>query len=130
MSATSVKVNKSGIYKVLSIFLLAAVITLFFNNSINWHFHKLSNGCLVVHAHPYQKTTTNGDQPASDHHHKTTTLLFFQQITNIFFLALLLSGLILSIILPFRKLDGIPYHRKVSPMVYSHISARGPPLAF
>ncbi len=130
MSAINVNVNKSGVYKVLSIFLLAAVITLFFNNSINWHFHKLSNGCLVVHAHPYQKAATNGGQPASDHHHKTPALLFFQQITNIFFLALVLSGLLLSIILPFRRLDGIPYHRQVSQKVYTHISARGPPLAF
>lgn len=55
--------------------LLPAVMWLFTNALINTHYHYLSDGQVVSHAHPYNKDTNQGT-PFKSHKHTKTQLVF------------------------------------------------------
>ena len=61
--------------------LLPAVMWLFTNALINKHFHYLSDGQVVSHAHPYNKTTDQGT-PIRSHEHTKTQLIFLSIISK------------------------------------------------
>lgn len=67
------------------------------NNVFFLHAHKLSNGIIVVHAHPYDKTSDS--QPYQSHHHTKAELLFFQNL-EILFIIVILTFLLVA---PFKK---------------------------
>jgi hypothetical protein len=55
------------------------------NKSIYLHTHKMHDGTIVSHAHPYNKS--DDSKPFKSHHHSDTQLLFFQSIKILFFTA-------------------------------------------
>ena len=66
-------------------FLLALIpltMLLFHNQLSNWHYHMLSNGMMVKHAHPYNKAENPGS-PLSNHTHSDFEFLLFGQLSNI-----------------------------------------------
>lgn len=71
------------IARVIIPILLVIVICYVANATINQHFHKLSSGLVVKHAHPYDKGDTG--KPFQDHHHSTSELVLLDQISNVFF---------------------------------------------
>jgi len=48
------------------------------NKAVFTHTHKLSDGTLIEHAHPFDKSNDPG--PYKSHHHTNTELLFFQNL--------------------------------------------------
>lgn len=67
--------------KYLFILLLPAVIWLFINATVNRHNHYLSEGYIISHAHPYDKTPSNQD-PRGSHHHNEAELFLISLISD------------------------------------------------
>ncbi len=75
---------------------LIPVIMLLFNNQIsNWHYHLLSNGMLVKHAHPYNKSE-KPTAPFSNHHHSDFEFFVLGQLSA---LSLILSFLLFALLI-------------------------------
>ena len=68
--------------KLIVLLLISSFVLVFINNAVFYHSHKLANGEVVSHAHPYNKTTDS--QPFKSHHHSKTELLFLQNIQLLF----------------------------------------------
>lgn len=106
--------------------ILAVVFGLFIlNNVVFLHAHKLSNGQIIVHAHPYNKCSDSA--PLKSHPHTTAEfyhlshiqLLFF--VPFIFFTVQLISG------------HKINYHNKTTTLIFKHdfgTRGREPPVPF
>ena len=64
-------------------FLMIGVMGLFITNKLVFsHLHKLDDGTVIEHAHPYNRSTDSG--PYKSHHHTKSELLFFQNLRIIF----------------------------------------------
>ncbi len=60
-------------------YLLIVMMSIFvINNVLFIHAHKMDDGRIVVHAHPYDKS--DDSQPYKSHHHTKTELLFFDNV--------------------------------------------------
>ena len=97
----------SNIQKYMQHILLAsgliAMMLFSYNNTTNWHFHKLENGSIVKHAHPYQKGT-NPDSPFQKHQHSGKELFFLQFLSQFITLAITaFTSLIIFRVTPFQK---------------------------
>lgn len=67
------------------------------NKGLFTHTHKLDDGSVVTHSHPYDKK--NDSEPFKKHHHTKAELLFFENL-NILFLSIIL---IIAIFIFIRK---------------------------
>lgn len=67
--------------KYIIILLFPAISWLFINFAINGHYHKLSNGEIIYHCHPY-KHDKNKNSPFENHHHTESECLVIAQISN------------------------------------------------
>jgi len=67
--------------KYIIILLFPAISWLFINSAINGHYHKLNNGEIIYHCHPY-KHDKNKNSPFEDHHHTESECLIIAQISN------------------------------------------------
>ena len=70
-----------GRLKHLNLLLLPALIWLFTNATINTHYHILSNGIKITHAHPYDKNFGEPN-PFPDHKHIRGELILLDLISN------------------------------------------------
>jgi len=66
------------------IVLLASILVLIANNSIYYHSHKLQNGTVIAHAHPFNKTQDSA--PFKTHKHSPVQLFFMEHLQLIFFI--------------------------------------------
>jgi hypothetical protein len=66
--------------KLLSVVLILSTLALFYNNVINRHFHKLPNGIIVEHAHPFNKAASSSDSPFENHHHTGLEYLILDMV--------------------------------------------------
>lgn len=82
---------------VIPIFLLVVLCSLA-NATVNQHFHRLSTGITVKHAHPFDRGQDS--TPFQEHHHTSAELLILDQISNpalllgLFFVSLILLPLV------------------------------------
>lgn len=76
---------KNIITKITSFALIAFMGLLLANKGIYTHTHKLINGYVYTHAHPYNKTTDA--QPYKTHHHTKAQISFFNSLNILFFSA-------------------------------------------
>ena len=67
--------------KNLFLLLLPAVMWLFLNASVNRHIHVLPEGCIISHAHPYERTPS-GSIPSETHDHTKTELFLLSLVSN------------------------------------------------
>jgi len=63
------------------------------NKAIFLHVHKLNDGTIVAHAHPYDKS--NDSKPYKSHHHSNAGFLFFQNLEILFLIVFLTLALII-----------------------------------
>lgn len=80
--------------KCFLIIIIPAICWLFINSFINGHYHKLNNGEIVYHCHPFTHNKNN-TSPFEDHRHTESECFFLAQISNplvILFLFLILIG--------------------------------------
>ena len=70
--------------------LLVPVVMLWFFNSVNYrHYHKLPDGSVIAHAHPYNKKSSD-TKPFKTHNHTSAELFFLSFFSNpVLILALL-----------------------------------------
>ena len=60
---------------IVSLF-LSITLMLTVNSALFWHTHQLSDGSIVVHAHPFSKTADGA--PFKSHHHSKGSLMFLE----------------------------------------------------
>lgn len=110
--------------KIITLLIIGAMGLLTVNKAVYLHTHKLSDGTLIEHAHPFDK---NGDsQPYKSHQHTNAELFFFQNINTlflVFFSALALITLV--------KARNILIQLTVSPKsIFINLSpGRAPPIS-
>ncbi len=88
------KIVKQDIFRVISLLLTGVMLLLIVNSAVFLHVHKLENGIVVVHAHPFDKSADSA--PIKKHHHKNFQYLFLQQLNLLFFVALAIIVLLSS----------------------------------
>ncbi len=104
------------------------LITLFafqiLNKSLYIHTHKLADGSVIVHAHPYNKSSDTA--PVKSHEHTQTEILFLINMKNLWVFAFL------SIVMLFIIKEGIiptaTYSVFSSAYIILH-KGRAPPLS-
>lgn len=78
-----------NINRLVVLFLLATLGLLAFNSTANYHLHRLPNGELIAHAHPYSKDT-NPDSPYPTHKHTQFEFYFFSSVSLLFIIGFLM----------------------------------------
>lgn len=68
---------------------IIAIGLLVVNNVVFLHAHKLTNGKIVVHAHPYNKGQDSA--PFKKHDHSSSEFILISHLQLLFFAALLLT---------------------------------------
>ena len=75
-------------FRYIAKFLVPVIILtvgcLLLNDSFNQHYHKLSGGFVVKHAHPYQKD--NSGLPFQSHHHNSFEFFLLNQLAVFLFI--------------------------------------------
>ena len=107
--------------------LLPTIILLNFNLTTNGHQHKLINGEIVYHCHPFEHSSNN-QSPYEDHHHSESEILFLSQTSNSFiiiFYFFILSNLLPLFKKEFHFLSNISL---VSKEYHYQINYRAPPV--
>ncbi|MDA3779065.1 MAG: hypothetical protein PF487_02345 [Bacteroidales bacterium] len=112
------------IKRIIAMVVLPLVLFLLYNSTSNLHYHKLSNGQIITHAHPYSNNTDN--TPLQKHKHTKIQYFFFHNIT--FWAFTLVSIFILSILLCSSKKRELiqSFQLKITTHLL-HIFLRGPP---
>ena len=62
------------------------------NKAVFSHVHRLNDGRIIEHAHPYDSTSDS--EPYKSHQHSSTEMLFFQNLEILFTIAFLTLVLI------------------------------------
>ncbi len=82
--------------RLLSYLLIVSVLALFHNNIANWHYHKLPNGIVVEHAHPFNKAASDPSNPFERHQHSDIEYLILDLVYSIgYIIILLFPGLLI-----------------------------------
>ncbi len=77
-------------------YLLIVMMGIFIaNNILFMHTHKMDDGRIVVHAHPYDKS--DDSQPYKSHQHTTKELLFLDNV-KLFFVFIFLLFILLYLV--------------------------------
>jgi hypothetical protein len=80
--------------KYFLILIFPAICWLFINSFINGHYHKLSNGEIIYHCHPFKHNNKNNTSPFENHHHTKSEFFILAQISNPLFLMFVILILI------------------------------------
>lgn len=84
-------------------FLMIGIMGMFIaDRAIFLHSHKLNNGIIITHAHPYDKS--NDSKPYKSHHHTNSQYLLFQRLEVLFFVVFLTFALFVLV-----KKEKIPF---------------------
>lgn len=68
--------------KFIAILMIGSIGMLVSNKSIFMHTHKLADGTIITHSHPYNKS--NDSKPFKSHHHTNAEFFFFQNLEILF----------------------------------------------
>lgn len=79
--------------KIFAFVSLALVTLILCNNAIYLHTHKLANGQIVVHAHPFTKSD-NSTSSEESHKHTKTEFLFLDNLSLLFPILFLVFSLL------------------------------------
>lgn len=83
---------------------LLVVMCFITNATINQHFHKLSTGIVVNHAHPFDKSSSKTGTPFQEHHHDSSELVLLELISVSPFRLYLLIILLISLPVVYRAI--------------------------
>ena len=109
--------------------LLPAIFCLYFNQAFNGHYHKLSNGEIVYHAHPFQHQSNN-KSPFENHRHSESGYAILALLSNPFVLLSVFLVLISPLTIPL-KIIGYKPNRLFSSYNYQYSNVyRGPPVFY
>lgn len=86
--------------KALTILIIPVILLLFYNQAANWHLHKLPNGIVVEHAHPFSDSKSS-ESPYQNHAHTDMEFLVIGLISVT--IGLVIFTLILALVLQLRQ---------------------------
>jgi uncharacterized membrane protein len=115
--------------KLIAIIIIPSLLWISYNNSANWHFHRLEFGLLTSHSHIYDRSKDAGS-PIKDHKHDKRELLCLDQIFHALMVWCSLS-LILLILYSKRETAFIlpsDFKPGLDPLFIQNV--RGPPNGF
>lgn len=112
----------NSVHRILSFLLVSLFLLMATNRVFYLHSHKLPDGKVIVHAHPFNKLRDN--QPFKMHHHSAFELFLLSHVEMLFFLGAL-SLVLLTLVLE----RGIVFYltRNYKTLVYSKKQSRAPP---
>ncbi len=109
--------------KTISIFVLSVFVLLILNNNFYLHNHKLSDGSIITHAHPFDK---KGDTTPFKSHHHSKAQFFILSSTSLFIFIFAISALIFFAVKQIILL--LPFKNNIASQKYFlHFLVRGPP---
>ena len=94
------------------------------NKAVFMHTHKLSDGTVIEHAHPYNKSSDS--EPYKSHHHSKAELLFFQNL-EILFLIVFLTFALLALVKKVKYIFYITTRHDLSCIILH--KGRSPPIS-
>ena len=108
--------------RLIAIFLIVVLGLFCLNNIVYNHKHRLKDGSLIVHAHPYNKS---GDtNPLKSHRHTAEELVFLANL-HIFILAPILVFIILVALIKLIFVNKTKYFKPQN--AFQFCQNRGPP---
>lgn len=121
--------NRSAVYllkKYFAIILVGVVGLLTLNNALFTHFHKLANGDLIVHAHPFSKSSQTSN-PSQTHEHTKVELLVLDNLLLLFVGIILVT---ISSLVSTQKVERFCATLAIKYTRFRHFSNRAPPSLF
>ncbi len=106
-------------------FFVIAVLLFSFNSISNKHYHKLENGEVICHSHPYQKS--NSQSPFQKHSHSKSELIFLSNISNSVFTIIFIISVIIVIKIEFKRITIKQFITHTNTNFYKRNIYRGPP---
>ncbi len=89
------KISLRDILKRIGVIIMICFVGLMIANKVMYtHIHKLEDGSIVVHAHPYDKS--ENENSGKTHHHVKAELFFLQSLELLFYIAILSAFLYLG----------------------------------
>ncbi len=114
---------RNTLKKTFAILMIGIVGLLIVNRGLFLHSHKLENGSVVIHSHPYNKSQDS--EPFKKHHHTKAEFIFFEKLNVLFFLIIL----ILTYLLLIRGKIFFVYVEKIySSLISFSYQGRAPPI--
>jgi len=111
--------------KVIAILLFGLMCLMILDKAFFLHTHKLSDGTIIVHAHPYNKSADS--KPFKTHHHSDTIFHFYHVVNLLFLTAFLTFTLAVS----FKKVKCLSFQSKITSCRFvSYKKGRAPPSIF
>jgi hypothetical protein len=107
---------------------LVVVFCYLANSTVNQHFHKLSSGMVIEHAHPFKKENTGS--PFQQHHHTSSELLILGQISISFFWIYLFFNFLFGLFCVYRTIIAPLLITFKNPDLYFLKNYHAPPLNF
>lgn len=121
---------KRGIFSIvrrLFVLVLVAVVGLLaINNAAFYHLHKLSDGRIVAHAHPFTHSGSS-DGPIQSHKHSQQEYLFFDSILVLFVIC---PFLILAIVQQVNRQASFSYHFLFLNGIPQKLTNKAPPFLY
>ncbi len=109
--------------RAIAILLVGLMSLMILDKAFFLHTHKLSDGTIIVHAHPYNKSADS--KPFKTHHH-SDTIFHFYHVVNILFPAIILT---FTLIASFKKTKRLFLQiKRISFSYISHKKGRAPPI--
>ena len=89
------KIVRNITIKALAYFMIGIMSILVVNKAMFMHAHKMTDGKVITHSHPYDKS--NDSKPYKSHHHTKVEFLFIENL-KILFLFVFLTFALLNLV--------------------------------
>lgn len=89
--------------KIVTLSIVPLLVFILVNQSVNIHYHKLDDGVVISHAHPYTQSNDIGDTPFQEHKHTKFQYFLLAQLSSMFAPLMVLALLSLTIFSSYRK---------------------------
>ena len=119
------RISRRNIRNILSIIAIPIILWLYISSTINFHYHKLPDGTVICHSHPYH--SEESDSPFESHHHSSISYTIIQQVSGISFLLIGLAFLLIKLLYYNDLICSFTGLFK-SQFFYSNHYLRGPPI--
>lgn len=115
--------SNSFLFRLIAIAMIGFIVLIIANKSMYLHTHKLANGTIVTHAHPYNKT--DDSKPFKKHSHTNFEFYVLHNIDTFFYT----TYLAFSILLVCKILEQKKYTYSLKKLdEYLYLKGRSPPI--
>lgn len=113
-----------GIQNIITSFLVTIFIWIGIQITANAHYHKMPDGTVICHSHPFQSRNTGS--PFESHHHSKQQFLIIQQINFLLFVfGIFMTLMAITILVRALKIPRLDF--QINPILIYSVSGRAPP---